>query len=150
MNQPSYYRARLEAMADFASRRDDNLRLFSNGVVPELLKNEFDISINKYQVTKDNDTLHFTELTRFNNWFAMHPEKVCGTEKVTSSLQFPITIKGNITDAVAQIRKDMKTKASNMNLALAKAKAKALKLKLLLNTGNTLTGFKIKKTLIIK
>ena len=42
--------------------------------------------------------LDFLELTRFNSWFALHPEKVAGKEVVSTSREFPITIKGTKED----------------------------------------------------
>jgi len=154
METPSYYRERLNAIGQYSGLHPEFVTLFRNGHVPEHLKEDFEIDLKAHQ-TSDESPLSFAEITRFNTWFAMHPEKVCGTEKVTSSLEFPLTIKGNITDAVAQIRKEIKTKGTSTDktISLAKAKAKALKLKLqLLNREEKLTGvlFKTKKHLIIK
>jgi hypothetical protein len=42
------------------------------------------------------DPLSFSELCTFNTWFTMYPEKVCGTEEITTSREFPITIKGDM------------------------------------------------------
>lgn len=152
MNIPSYFRARLEALHHYASQGGDNVVLLRNGFVPDALKKEFEINLKNREV-KDERQLQFDEVTRFNTWFAMHPEKVCGIETVTTSIQFPITIKGNITSAVKQIRELLKGASSNKRLALVQAKAKALKLKLQMS--ETLEGvsaifFKTKKQLIIK
>jgi hypothetical protein len=46
----------------------------------------------------DDNPLTFTEQCSFNTWFKLHPEKVAGEEKLTTSLHFPVTIKGNRQD----------------------------------------------------
>jgi hypothetical protein len=49
--------------------------------------------------------LSFTELCTFNTWFVLHPEKVCGVEKTTSSKEFPVTIQGDKSKIIATIQK---------------------------------------------
>jgi hypothetical protein len=49
------------------------------------------------------ETLSFFDLTRFNTWFTLYPEKVCGKEVVTTSIEFPITIKGTKEDILNTI-----------------------------------------------
>lgn len=51
-----------------------------------------------YAQGESNEPLTFTEICSFNTWFVMHPEKVAGEEKLTTSLHFPVTIKGNRED----------------------------------------------------
>ena len=49
--------------------------------------------------------LSFTELCTFNTWFVLHPEKVCGIEKTTSSKEFPVTIQGDKAKILVTIEK---------------------------------------------
>jgi hypothetical protein len=49
--------------------------------------------------------LSFTELCTFNTWFVLHPEKVCGIEKTTSSKEFPVTIQGDKFKILSTIQK---------------------------------------------
>jgi hypothetical protein len=102
---PSYYRARIEVIRDLVSTLDINrmekgndIVLLRNGVFPEQFGKEELIRKKLFEKSFDSDPLNFAELTRFNTWFAMHPEKICGKEIVTTSIEFPITIKGNRED----------------------------------------------------
>lgn len=69
---------------------------------------------------------NFVNITSSNNWFKQHPEKIAGVEFTTTSIFFPIQVKGTKDDV---LRVTGMTKTNN-NLKLAKARAKALKLKL--------------------
>jgi hypothetical protein len=104
-NLPSYYRARIEAIHQLISTLDVNrvekgndIILLRNGVFPEKF-NEDELVMEKLdeKIYRD-DPLTFSELSRFNTWFSMYPEKVCGKEVVTTSIEFPITIKGSKED----------------------------------------------------
>ena len=68
----------------------------------------------------------FAHITSNDNWFKQHPEKIAGVEFKTTSMYFPIQVKGTKEDVLRV------TGMANPNkkLKLAKAKAKALKLKL--------------------
>ncbi len=57
--------------------------------------------------SKEGDPLTFAELTSFNTWFAMHPEKIAGKEEPTTSLAFPVTIKGTKEDIERAIQLGM-------------------------------------------
>ena len=50
--------------------------LLRNGVVPEELKARFNKALKQYQQRKEERPLLFSELTRFNTWFMLHPEKI--------------------------------------------------------------------------
>lgn len=97
--------------------------LLRNGVVPDVLKEHFE----KLQKTRDNQPLSFDEITRFNTWFEIHPEKIAGKEVITTSREFPVSIKGYKSDILATIGKTLK---QENRLRVAKAKFEA-KLKLL-------------------
>ena len=107
---PSYYRARIEVIRELIStgevdrmEKGNNIVLLRNGVFPEQFnKNEL-IRKKLAEKTFSNDALTFSELTRFNTWFAMYPGKVCGKEIVTTSIEFPITIKGSREDIMNTI-----------------------------------------------
>ncbi len=51
--------------------------------------------------------LSFRELSTWNTWFAMHPEKVAGKEVVTTSFHFPLQIKATKEDIIRMIRSGM-------------------------------------------
>ena len=100
---PSYYRARIAAIEGFLKSKptDQEAVLLRNGVIPQSLLTTHNYKSEESVVTGMLNTysysdkpLNFTELTRYNTWFVMHPEKVAGTEIVTTSIQFPLSIKG--------------------------------------------------------
>lgn len=98
---PSFFRARIKAFElainILLPKTDDK-----KNSPRELLKQGFihpDIADKMQSLTRENDLhdntpLSFKELTSYSTWFAMHPEKICGTEKVTTSLFFPIKVEG--------------------------------------------------------
>ncbi|MBN1416504.1 MAG: hypothetical protein JW973_15475 [Bacteroidales bacterium] len=107
---PSYYRARIEVIRELIStvevdrlEKGNDIILLRNGIFQESFKEEELIRKKLAEKTFSNDALIFSELTRFNTWFAMHPEKVCGKEIVTTSIEFPITIKGSREDIMNTI-----------------------------------------------
>jgi hypothetical protein len=107
---PSYYRARIEVIQDIISSLDINrmekgndIILLRNGVFPVKLDEEKLIREKLFEKSLINEPLTFSELTRFNTWFSMCPEKVCGKEVVTTSIEFPITIKGTREDILDTI-----------------------------------------------
>jgi hypothetical protein len=115
---PSYYRARIAALKKLIQEtrveRDEknpDRVLLRNGFIPENLQAKFDeIRDNEYLLTFSlNEPLTFVEIISFNTWFAMHPEKICGKETVTTSREFPISVKGTkeeIIQAISQKSKD--------------------------------------------
>jgi len=64
-------------------------------------------------------------LTSFNSWFALHPEKICGIEYVTTSREFPIAVNGSDEDIYQTIHKEENSEKPK-RLRVAKAKAKAI------------------------
>lgn len=128
--QASYYRARILAIREVLSRytgRKEKLtpeELLKYGYIHEDIREEIEQEIADTEVS--NAPLSFTELCSFNTWFAMHPHKICGEELLTTSLEFPITIKAS----KEQIIQTITPPTTNARIRLAKARAKA-KLKLL-------------------
>ena len=102
--------------------------LLKYGFVHEEIKDEVDSLIET--ATESNSPLSFTEITAFNTWFAMHPEKIAGKELLTTSREFPITIKGTKEDIINCISKDRSHTDNEKRIRIAKAKALA-KLKIL-------------------
>jgi hypothetical protein len=107
---PSYYRARIEVIGELISTLDVNrtekgndIVLLRNGVFPEKFNENELIRKNLAEKTFSNEPLTFFELSRFNTWFTMYPEKVCGKEIITTSIEFPITIKGSREDIMNTI-----------------------------------------------
>ena len=68
----------------------------------------------------------FVHITSNDNWFKQHPEKIAGVEYETTSIYFPIQVKGTKEDVLQVTGMTEK----NRDLQLAKAKMKILKLKL--------------------
>lgn len=72
------------------------IRYLRNGVIPDLTA--FDVgSFETYPETAiptQEDERQLLVHT-FDNWFALHPEKVAGTVKLNTSISFPVSIKGN-------------------------------------------------------
>jgi hypothetical protein len=141
---PSYFRARLKAIEfamDFANHdKGDYERskvLLRNGVFPPELDAEGMIQVKLKEHKPSNEPLNFLELCSFNTWFNLHPEKVAGTEIITSSREFPISIKGTKQDIINTISKN-KTQIPNtkkdfdfqlqLKLKTSKTKLKLLKL----------------------
>lgn len=80
--------------------------------------------------------MDFLETTSADNWFKKHPEKIAGVEYETTSLHFPIQVKGTKEDVlrVTGMMDRLTPNNANKKLAIAKAKAKAIKIKLKLIT----------------
>jgi hypothetical protein len=97
---PKYLRARLDMFRDVLSKvdaKDFHTALMRNGVYPADRDEKGLVEVYAGQRDYSNEPLSFTELCTFNTWFNLHPEKVCGQEVVTTSREFPITIKGDET-----------------------------------------------------
>ncbi len=97
---PMYYRARLEVYRDAiaqAQNDDPDLPLLRNGVMRDKARERNLCEAKMKEKEIPNTPLTLIETCSFNNWFAMHPEKVCGEEIITTSREFPISIKGDKT-----------------------------------------------------
>lgn len=97
---PIYLRARIDMIRDVLSKsdaKDFHVALLRNGVFPKDRDEKGLVEIYAKQKDYSNQPLSFTELCTFNTWFNLYPEKVCGQEVVTTSREFPISIKGNET-----------------------------------------------------
>jgi len=96
-------------MEELPTNRDEKnaeRTLVRNGYIPEEQKERLDKLLNdEYLMTFVlNEPLSFADMTSFNTWFVMHPEKICGTEVITTSREFPITIKGTKEDIIRTIK----------------------------------------------
>lgn len=149
MRSPQHYKARLLAIENLItnensgnrSEKNNNAVLLRNGVVPNDLKKEYDKQLSSVLKQVTADTLTFEDITRFNNWFEMHPEKVAGKEIITTSIQFPISIKGTKEDIISMFKNISSTtkinvtgqqdKDKRIRIAKVKAQAKLKTLKLL-------------------
>ncbi len=131
---PKYYRARIAVIEELITKVDadgngiNNARVvLRNGVFPKGYDEEKLITEMLSKRSFSNETLSFQEQTRFNTWFAMHLEKVAGKEIVSTSREFPITIKGTKQDIINAISID---KGMQFQLSLKRKRAKA-KLKIM-------------------
>ena len=115
---PSYYRARLDTFRHFlheelpghteydTGHKNSPLELLKQGFVHPDIKERFESRIDSFSklgIKVSDAPLSFTEMCSFNTWFAIHPEKVAGEEAVTTSINFPITIKGTKEDILRVI-----------------------------------------------
>ena len=137
---PSYYRARLDTFRHFikeelpghsqydTGKKNSPLELLKQGFVHPDLKERFESrteSFSRLGLKISDAPLTFTELCSFNTWFAMHPEKVAGTEAITTSINFPITIKGTKEEIESALRKGLQDdKQKRIRIAIVKAAAK--------------------------
>ena len=94
--------------------------LLRNGVFPVELHNGQSESqaVNQWRKKGDfsNEPLTFEEITSLNTWYAMHPEKVAGIEKKTSSIQFPLTIVGDETLIKQTLNKGLKSSTQKRSI----------------------------------
>lgn len=131
----SYYRARLEVFKQLIgeevercqSKDSLDLRVLRNGLLPGRLRDEYARLIKNKINDQDNKKLVFDEITRFNSWFEIHPEKIAGTEIITSSIEFPIKIKGTEEDIIQTITPSIIPDKKDKRITMAKAKAIARK-----------------------
>jgi hypothetical protein len=99
---PTYLRARLDLIREkLAGANDMQAALLRNGVYYDQKAIEQKAKSKQYP----QKPLSFTELCTFNTWFVLHPEKVCGIEKTTSSKEFPVTIQGDKFKILSKIEK---------------------------------------------
>ena len=76
--------------------------------------------------------MNFVDITSNNNWFKKHPKKIAGLEFTTTSIFFPVQVKGTKEDV---LRVTGVVIEKTKRIRIARAKAKAIKIKLLLNEG---------------
>jgi len=138
LHNPKYFRARISAIHHFISQsseikeKNSPHELLKYGVIHPSISNEFEKQVSKTitDYTFSELPLTFTEKTSFNTWFAMHPEKIAGEEIITTSREFPISIKGTKEDIIRVIGKTVAKENNTNRIRIAKAKSIA-KIKLL-------------------
>ena len=101
---PAKCRSRIRALRAWISacppdkpgEKGSNKKLLLYGVVPEgfdldgWMKDDMD--------SDESKPLNLVEGMTLDTWFYQHPDKVCGREMLTSSREFPLTIKGTRED----------------------------------------------------
>lgn len=94
MKLVSYLKRRIQFIREqLPKAKEQNEVLLRNGVIPENLKDELKELENTAE--DSNEPLTFLEYTSYNTYFEIYPEKVLGKEVITTSREFPITIKGD-------------------------------------------------------
>ena len=131
-------RARIYAFSKITGLYPNLAGYLRNGVIPDndKLKSDFGILENEYfgKAGADSITpLTLTEICSFNTWFNLHPDKVAGKEVLTTSVQFPVSIKGTKEDILNTVRKDVQI-TNDDELLIAEAEAEAIMLMLTLNS----------------
>jgi hypothetical protein len=109
VNSPSWFRARTTAIRKLMEElpvSNPDRTIIRNGIIPENQQKRFDDILDyEYKLSFAlNEPLTFSEITSFNTWFALHPEKVCGKEVITTSREFPISVKGTKEDIIRTIK----------------------------------------------
>ena len=138
-HSPAYFRARIALIDRFLSEipntgeKNNAFVLLRNGIISrKVLSGKPEEAAVKEQMEKGNypnSPLTFFEMCRWNTWFAMHPEKVAGKELVTTSFEFPVTIKGT-KEEIINVLTPIVSGDKLQRIRVVKVKAKA-KLKLL-------------------
>ena len=98
---PAYFRARSALFLELIAAHEAKgplLPLLRNGVLPPDMDTGAAVRTLMAQRAFPGHPLGFAELCAFNTFFALYPEKVCGVEALTSSREFPLTIKGDRQD----------------------------------------------------
>jgi hypothetical protein len=130
-----YYRARIAVIKKLIQQMDKDEPgrvLLRNGVFPDYIDQKGLISEQIKETNIPNKALAFHEIASFNTWFTIHPDKVAGTEQITSSREFPITIKGSREKIERTIKEGMKVNDGDFQFTLQlKQRAAKAKLKLL-------------------
>lgn len=108
---PSYYRARISAIEELIQsidadrdEKNNDRTIFRYGVFPDGYDEETIVSQKMKSQHFSDSALSFEEFSKFNTWFAMHPEKVAGIQHITASREFPISIKGTKEDILKTIK----------------------------------------------
>ena len=145
---PAYYRARIdlirkliEEIPDDRKTVNNNNVLLRNGLIPAAVLNgkTEQQAVDEMLATGNysNELLTLTEKSTWNTWFSMHPEKQAGTEVVTTSVQFPITLKGTEPEIIDVLTPEVISKEAikpkkteedtekQKRIRIAKVKAKA-------------------------
>lgn len=131
---PKYYRARIILIRQLIDRLNSELkqvegkehkqldieiRALRSGFIPARFNEEKEIK----QILSDQqllDTpLSLKELTSYSTYFAMHPQNIAGTWKMTSSRAFPLTVKGSREDVERTIRTQLNNSKDMEQEALA-------------------------------
>lgn len=128
---PSYYRARIAAIEELVAsidvdrdEKNNDRVILRNGVFPAGYDEETIVAEKLSNQKYSDNPLDFDETTRFNTWFAMHPDKVAGTQHITSSREFPISIKGSQEDIVNTIKGKNEDFVFHLQVQKKRAKAK--------------------------
>lgn len=113
LRSPAWYRARMEGIehamseirAAIKTAEEDTeelpqgaerkLRLLQWGYTQGVFDIDKYIDNALQNETINNDPLSFEEITSFDTWFVMHPEKIAGVEQVSTSRDFPVKVKGD-------------------------------------------------------
>jgi hypothetical protein len=141
----AWYRTRLSTFSYFIrntpykdEKVNNDIVILRNGVIPNNAPEFYDLEgriegILTSGITVSQETLEFSEITCFNTWFEMHSDKVFGKQIVSTSVHFPLTIKGNRTDienGFAKFLKPASPADSKPNYDHIRLKALALALEL--------------------
>lgn len=148
VQEPKYYRARIGLIERLIAENNEwkqaanasekkaiefDLRLLRKGYLLKSYEEERLIHQEMRRGQYTNDPLSFMELTKYNTYFAIYPKRIAGTYKTTSSLAFPLTVKGTKEDVIQTIE-------STLNSGTDALELEALALELELELEQELNG----------
>ncbi|GAA4839550.1 hypothetical protein [Algivirga pacifica] len=107
-------------------------KYYQQGVIPKEHQALFNQQLNQLLPTTDDQPLSFFELSRNDTYFNLHPDKIAGTPFHTSSLYFPVQVKGTKEEVIRTIERTIGTAQNPPSLSTLEAEAIALELELLL------------------
>jgi len=80
------------------------------------IENEIYENAEKNIKSQDTSPLTSIELCSFNNWFYLHPEKVAGETFITTSIHFPLQIKGDKNKIIETLEKGLENELKKEEL----------------------------------
>lgn len=118
---PAKCRSRIRALRswiaaappDKPGEKGSDKKLLLYGVVPE--SHDLQAWLAEDIDAEDTEPLDVVETMTLDTWFYQHPEKVCGKEVLTSSREFPLTIKGTREDCESVFEKHFGPLAPSSN-----------------------------------
>ncbi len=126
----SYLRGRMRAFEHmYEQAEDDQARGWLRNSAEVYKAEERDELAKMYAKSENNSPLSFVEQCSFSTFFALHPEKVSAEEQLSTSIHFPVKMKGTVRQVMDTIKNSLKSPAQS-----GKAKASArlqLKMKML-------------------
>ncbi|MEH0157360.1 hypothetical protein V6R21_24825 [Limibacter armeniacum] len=140
----SYYRARNHLLdhrkkllyeplgLDREEEKEYEKKYYQQGVIPKEHESIFNEQLTKLLPSTANKPLSFFELSRHDTYFNLYPEKIAGTPFYTTSLYFPVQVRGTKEEVIRTIERTIGPAKIPSSLSVLEAEAVALALELFL------------------